>query len=53
MQPQPDFLNNLQYNRTDWLLQIRYEWMNNFYLNSSVEKFHNKNVYQLGISFGL
>jgi hypothetical protein len=53
MQPQPAFLNNIQYNRTDWLLQIRYEWINNLYLNSSVEKFQNRNVYQLGISFGL
>jgi hypothetical protein len=53
MQPQPDFLNNLQYNRADWLLQIRYEWMNNLYLNSSLQKFQNKNIYQLGISFGL
>ena len=26
MQPQPDFLNNLQYNRVDWVFQIRYEW---------------------------
>ena len=53
MQPQPDFLNNLQYNRVDWLLQIRYEWINNLYLNGSVENFQNKNIYQLGISFGL
>ncbi len=53
MQPQPAFLNNLLYNSTDWLLQIKYEWMNNLYLNSSVEKFQNKNNYQLGISFGL
>ncbi len=53
MQPQPVFLNNIQYIRTDWLLQIKYEWINNLYLNSSVEKFQNKNVYQLGISFGL
>jgi hypothetical protein len=53
MQPQPTFLNNIQYNRTDWLLQIRYEWINNLYLNSSLENFQNKNVYQLGISFGL
>jgi hypothetical protein len=53
MQPQPDFLNNLQYYRADWLLQIRYEWINNLYLNSSLQKFQNKNIYQLGISFGL
>ena len=53
MQPQPAFLNNLQYNRADWLLQIRYEWINNLYLNSSLQKFQNKNIYQLGISFGL
>lgn len=53
MQPQPAFLNNLQYNRADWLLQIRYEWMNNLYLYSSLQKFQNKNIYQLGISFGL
>jgi len=53
MQPQPVFLNNPQYNRADWLLQIRYEWMNNLYLNSSLQKFQNKNIYQLGISFGL
>jgi hypothetical protein len=53
MQPQPDFLNNLQYNRVDWLLQIRYEWMNNLYLNGALQKFQNKNIYQLGISFGL
>ncbi len=53
MQPQPAFLNNLQYKRTDWLFQIKYEWMNNLYLNSSIEKFQNKNRYQLGISFGL
>jgi hypothetical protein len=53
LQPQPAFLNNIQYNRTDWLLQLKYEWINNLYLNSSVEKFQNKNVYQLGISFGL
>ena len=53
MQPQPAFLNNVVYNRTDWLVQIKYEWINNLYLNSSVEKFQNKNVYQLGISFGL
>jgi hypothetical protein len=51
--PEPSFLNNIQYNRTDWLLQIRYEWINNLYLNSSVEKFQNKNIYELGISFGL
>jgi hypothetical protein len=53
MQPQPVFLNNVLYNRTNWLLQIRYEWMNNLYLKSSVEKFQKKNIYQLGISFGL
>ena len=53
MQPQPAFLNNLLYNRTDWLVQIKFEWINNLYLNSSVEKFQNKNRYQLGISFGL
>lgn len=53
MQPQPDFLNNPQYNRTDWLLQIRYEWINNLYLNGALQKFQNKNIYQLGISFGL
>jgi hypothetical protein len=53
MQPQPVFLNNLQYNRTDWLLQVKYEWINNLYINSSLENFNNKNVYQLGISFGL
>jgi hypothetical protein len=53
MQPQPAFLNNIQYKRTDWLFQIKYEWMNNLYLNSSIEKFQNKNRYQLGISFGL
>jgi hypothetical protein len=53
MQPQPDFLNNPQYNRTDWLLQIRYEWMNNLYLNGALQKFQNKDIYQLGISFGL
>jgi hypothetical protein len=53
MQPQPVFLNNPQYNRADWLLQIRYEWINNLYLNSSLQKFQNKNIYQLGISFGL
>ncbi len=53
MQPQPAFLNNLQYKRTDWLFQIKYEWMNNLYLNSSIEKFQNKNRYQFGISFGL
>jgi hypothetical protein len=53
MQPQPAFLNNPQYNRTDWLLQIRYEWVNNLYLNGSLQKFQNKNIYQLGISFGL
>ncbi len=53
MQPQPAFLNNIQFNRTDWLLQVKYEWINNLYLNSSIEKFQNKNVYQLGISFGL
>jgi hypothetical protein len=53
MQPQPVFLNTLQYNRTDWLLQVRYEWMNNLYLNSALQKFQNKNIYQLGISFGL
>ncbi len=53
MQPQPAFLNNLLYNGIDWLLQIKYEWMNNLYLNSSVEKFQNKNIYQLRISFGL
>ena len=53
MQPQPAFLNNLQYNRSDWLLQIKYECINNLYLKSSVEKFQKKNIYQLGISFGL
>ena len=53
MQPQPAFLNNVVYNRTDWLLQIRYQWINNLYLNSSVEKFQRSNIYQLGISFGL
>jgi hypothetical protein len=53
MQPQPAFLNNLQYNITDWLFQIKYEWINNLYLYSSIEKFQNKNRYQLGISFGL
>ena len=53
MQPQPAFLNNIQYNRTDWLLQVKYEWINNLYINSSVEKFQNKNIYQFGISFGL
>ncbi len=53
MQPQPDFLNNLQYYRADWLLQIRYEWINNLYLNSSLQKFQSKSIYQLGISFGL
>ena len=53
MQPQPDFLNNLQYNRVDWLFQIRYEWMNNLYLNGSLQKLQNKDIYQLGISFGL
>ncbi len=53
MQPQPVFLNNIQYNRTDWLLQVKYEWINNLYLNSSIEKFQNKNIYQFGISFGL
>jgi hypothetical protein len=53
MQPQPDFLNNPQYNRTDWLFQIRYEWMNNLYINGALQKFQNRNIYQLGISFGL
>lgn len=53
MQPQPVFLNNLQYNRTDWLLQVRYEWINNLYINGALQKFQNKNIYQLGISFGL
>jgi hypothetical protein len=53
MQPQPTFLNNPKYNRTDWLLQVRYEWMNNLYLNGALQKFQNKNIYQLGISFGL
>ncbi len=53
MQPQPTFLNNPKYNRTDWLLQIRFEWMNNLYLNGALQKFQNKNIYQLGISFGL
>ncbi len=32
MQPQLAFLNNLQYNRTDWLFQIKYEWINNLFL---------------------
>ncbi len=53
MQPQPAFLNNIQFNRTDWLLQVRYEWMNNLYLNGALQKFQNRNIYQLGISFGL
>lgn len=53
MQPQPVFLNNLLYNRTNWLLQVRYEWMNNLYLNGALQKFQDKNIYQLGISFGL
>jgi hypothetical protein len=53
MQPQPAFLNNLQYNRTDWLIQLRYEWINNFYINTSIERRMNKSNYQLGISFGL
>ena len=53
MQPQPAFLNNLQYNRTDWFIQLRYEWINNFYINTSIERRLNKNNYQLGISFGL
>jgi len=53
MQPQPSFLNNLQYNRTDWLVQLRYEWINNLYFNTSIERRLNKNNYQFGISFGL
>ena len=53
MQPQPAFLNNLQYNRTDWFIQLRYEWINNLYINTSIERRLNKNNYQLGISFGL
>lgn len=53
MQPQPAFLNNLQYNRMDWLIQLRYEWINNLYLNTSIERRLNKNTYQFGISFGL
>ena len=53
MQPQPAFLNNLQYNRTDWLIQLRYEWINNLYLNTSIERRLSKNTYQFGISFGL
>jgi hypothetical protein len=53
MQPQPTFLNNLQYNRTDLFLQLKYEWFNNLYFNTSIEKRLNKNNYQLGISFGL
>ncbi len=52
-QPQPAFLNNLQNNRTDWLIQLKYEWINNLYFNTSVERRLNKNNYQFGISFGL
>ena len=53
MQPQPTFLNNLIYNRTDWFFQLRYEWINNLYFNTSIESRLNKINYQLGISFGL
>lgn len=53
MQPQLTFLNNLQYNRTDWFIQLKYEWINNLYFNTSIERRLNKTNYQLGISFGL
>lgn len=53
MQPQPSFFNNLQYNRTDWFIQLRYEWINNLYINTTIERRLNKNNYQFGISFGL
>ena len=53
IQPQPAFLNNLEYNRTDWYFQLRYEWINNLYINTSLERKLSKSTYQFGISFGL
>jgi hypothetical protein len=60
-QPQPSFLNNYIKTRNDFFIQLRYEWMNNLYLNASFEMIENKfknyilkdYTIQTGISFGL
>jgi hypothetical protein len=60
-QPQPSFLNNYIKTRKDIFIQLRYELINNLYLNASFESIENKFVsysnkdktFQLGISFGL
>ena len=62
VQPQPAFLFDYIKNRSDLFLQVRYEYINNIYLTSSLTlmqtKLANENVvkdntYQLGISVGL
>lgn len=65
-EPQPPFLFNLQTKRKDLFLQVKYEWINNFYLLGSYESikygYKNKNVHpdiqdgqiiQLGVSYGI
>jgi hypothetical protein len=62
VQPQPAFLFNYIKKRSDLFLQARYEYINNFYLTSSLtlmqttlanENVLKDNTYQLGISVGL
>jgi hypothetical protein len=60
-QPLPSFLFDYIKNRSDIFFQVRYEYINNIYLTSSLTLMQTKlpnetlvkdNTYQLGISFG-
>jgi hypothetical protein len=62
VQPQPSFLFDYIKTRSDVFLQARYEYINNFYLTTSLTLMQIKlangntvkdNTYQLGISVGL
>jgi hypothetical protein len=62
VQPQPSFLFDYIKTRSDVFLQVRYEYINNIYLNGSLTLMQTKlangnlikdNTYQLGISVGL
>lgn len=61
-EPQPAFLSGFIKKRTDILFQVNYEWINNLYLNASLQWMqhqpHQKpkiseQIIQVGVSYGL
>ncbi|SJZ73827.1 capsule assembly Wzi family protein [Sediminibacterium ginsengisoli] len=62
-QPQPPFLFDLNYTRSEWYTTVSYEWINNLTLNAafSNSRFNDKqlnqkrtdNIFSIGVSYGL